>query len=158
MDIDIIWYSLFVLDPIPYTCMPQLQWKNCIWTKQHQTTKSKSAMQIQQQNSCLPTSWFHILLCYLYRAAEIQGGWEADELSQSVFWKAAAEWTNAKNSGVCLGTYTGPWKPGVLYIFHSIFLSSTSDCYITSFVVKNNIQLQACVELGAKWLRLFEKY
>lgn len=50
--------------------------------------------------------WINSLLCYLYRVAESQGAGEADELTQSVLWKAAAEWKNAENSGVCLGAYT----------------------------------------------------
>lgn len=63
--------------------------------------------------------WNDCLLCYLYRTPENQGGGEADELGQTVLWKAAAEWKDAKNSGACLGAYTSLEILSILsFFFH----------------------------------------
>lgn len=51
---------------------------------------------------------------------------------------------------VCVRAPTQVWN--ILYTCIHRFLFA-DDCYITSFVVKNNFQLQACVELWAKSLR-----
>lgn len=74
-------------------------------------------MSVKRQNidfqTCIMSSglvvkpWIDRHLFCSYRAPESEGGGEADELAQTVVWKAAAEWKDAKNSGVCLGAYTG---------------------------------------------------
>lgn len=54
---------------------------------------------------------------------------------------------------MCLGAYTGlrGLKYFVSVILELFFPPLFADvCYVTSFVVKNNVSLEACVELWAK--------
>lgn len=47
---------------------------------------------------------------------------------------------------VCVWAPTQVWRA-----WHTFYISyfNADDCYVTSFAVKNNVQLQACLELQA---------